>query len=276
MRHHITPDATHYARMTTEELRRGFLIADLFTPGRIDLVYTDLDRMIVGSAVPLGTPLALVAGEALKADFFCQRRELGVLNVGGAGRVTVDGVTHDLAKLDILYVGRGSRDIVFTSLSADTPALFYLASYPAHAEHPNTAGGPATGNVRELGATETANKRRLTQVIHENGIRSCQLVMGFTELHSGGVWNTMPPHTHDRRTEAYLYFDIPEGQRVLHLFGRPDETRPLWVGNLQVALSPSWSIHSGCGTASYRFCWHMGGENQRFDDMDPAPVSTLR
>ncbi len=168
------------------------------------------------------------------------------------------------------------REIRFESDSAAAPALFYLVSYPAHAAHPARLGKAADATVRELGARETANERKLSQVIHEKGIASCQLVMGFTEMKPGGVWNTMPPHTHDRRTEVYLYFDIPQDQRVLHLFGSPQETPPLWVANLQVALSPAWSIHSGCGTAGYRFCWAMGGENQAFDDMDPAPVSTLR
>lgn len=276
MRLHRTPDERSYARMNTEELRQAFLLDNLFLPGRIELVYTDLDRAVVGGAVPLDKPLALDAGEELKAAYFCERREIGVLNVGGAGRVTVDGAEYALGARDMLYVGRGAKSVVFASDDVAAPAHFFLTSYPAHAAHPTRLARPEENTVRHLGAPETANVRRLTQVIHENGIPSCQLVMGFTELHSGGVWNTMPPHTHARRTEIYLYFDVPAEHRVLHLFGRPDETRPLWVANLQVALSPAWSIHSGCGTASYRFCWVMGGENQRFDDMDPAPVSTLR
>ena len=262
--------------MNTAELRAAFLIDDLFTPGQIELVYTDLDRAVVGGAIPLAKPLSLDAADELRAAFFCERREIGVLNVGGPGSIIVDGTTYPLQKLDTLYISRGSEKISFTSDQIDHPAIFFLTSYPAHTNYPTQIGTPANSNVRHLGAPETANIRQLTQVIHENGIPSCQLVMGFTELHSGGVWNTMPPHTHTRRTEIYLYFDVPEDQRVLHLFGKPDETRPLWVANLQVALSPAWSIHSGCGTASYRFCWVMGGENQAFDDMDPAPVSTLR
>lgn len=276
MRIHRTPDIQSYSRMNTAELRQGFLIDGLFTPGQIDLVYTDLDRAIVGSAVPLDKPLVLEAGAQLRADFFCQRREVGILNVGGKGRVVLDGAVHELAKLETLYIGRGTREVKFESDCASSPALFYLVSYPAHAAHPAARGTAANAHILELGARETANERRLHQHIHEQGIQSCQLVMGFTEMKPGGVWNTMPPHTHDRRTELYLYFDIPEGHRVLHLLGAPQETRPLWMGNLQVALSPAWSIHSGCGTAGYRFCWAMGGENQRFDDMDPAPVAELR
>lgn len=276
MRTHRCPDIVSYERFNTRELRQGFLLDGLFTPGTIDLVYTDLDRAIVGSAVPLGVPLALTAGPALRAEYFCERRELGILNVGGPGSVAIDGKKFPMAKLDTLYVSRGSREVVFAADDHGNPPLFYLVSYPAHAVHPTTHATPADANVLELGARETANERRLSQVIHENGVKSCQLVMGFTELKPGGVWNTMPPHTHDRRTEVYLYFDIPEDHRVLHLVGKPDETRPLWIGNLQVALSPAWSVHSGCGTSNYRFCWAMGGENQRFDDMDPAPVSTLR
>ena len=273
---HRTPDSQSYARFTTAELRQGFLLESLFTPGQVDLVYTDLDRAIVGSAVPTTGALTLEAGAELKAEFFCQRRELGVFNVGGAGRVTVDGAAHRLEKLDTLYVSRGSRAISFESDAPQNPALFYLVSYPAHAAHPTRLGSSGEATVRELGARETANERKLSQVIHENGIPSCQLVMGFTEMKPGGVWNTMPPHTHGRRTEVYLYFDLPDNQRVLHLVGSPQETRPLWIGNLQVALSPAWSVHSGCGTAGYRFCWAMGGENQAFDDMDPAPVASLR
>ena len=276
MRSHRCPDINAYTRLNTQETRDGFLIDGLFQPGTIELVYTDLDRAIVGSAVPLHDTLELTAGPELRAEFFCERRELGILNVGGAGSVEVDGSTHALAKLETLYVGRGSRSIRFSASDAANPPLFYLVSYPAHAAHPVTRATEADANVLELGARETANERRLCQVIHENGVKSCQLVMGFTELKPGGVWNTMPPHTHDRRTEVYLYFDIPEGHRVLHLVGKPEETRPLWIGNLQVALSPAWSVHCGCGTSNYRFCWAMGGENQRFDDMDPAPVPTLR
>ncbi len=276
MRTHHCPDIASYERLNTSGIRQGFLLEGLFSPGKIDLVYTDLDRAIVGSAVPLNEPLALTAGPQLRSEFFCERRELGILNVGGPGSISIDGKKHAMAKLDTLYVSRGSREVMFEADDSDHPPLFYLVSYPAHTAHPTTHASPADANVIELGALETANGRKLSQVIHENGVKSCQLVMGFTELKPGGVWNTMPPHTHDRRTEVYLYFDIPEGHRVLHLVGKPDETRPLWIGNLQVALSPAWSVHSGCGTANYRFCWAMGGENQRFDDMDPAPVSTLR
>jgi 4-deoxy-L-threo-5-hexosulose-uronate ketol-isomerase len=270
------PGRAEYARFTTTELRHAFLLDGLFAPGELRLVYTDLDRAIVGGVRPAAQPLELAAGEQLRADFFCERRELGILNLGAAGAVAVDGVVHPLAKLDCLYVGRGSRSIRFTSVDAAAPAAFYLISYPAHAAHPTTKATPAQANVVKLGSKADANERTLYQYVHEAGIKSCQLVMGFTELAPGSVWNTMPSHTHERRSEVYCYFDVPTGHSVLHLMGTPQETRPLWLGNLQVALSPSWSIHSGAGTNAYRFVWAMGGENQRFDDMDKFPITDLR
>lgn len=275
MRTHRCPDIVSYERFNTRELRQGFLLDGLFTPGTIDLVYTDLDRAIVGSAVPLGVPLALTAGPALRAEYFCERRELGILNVGGPGSVAIDGKKFPMAKLDTLYVSRGSREVVFAADDHGNPPLFYLVSYPAHAVHPTTHATPADANVLELGARETANERRLSQVIHENGVKSCQLVMGFTELKPGGVWNTMPPHTHMRRSEVYLYFNLGPADRVVHLMGPAHETRHIVVANKQVVVSPGWSIHAGVGTASYSFCWGMGGENQVYSDMDPLAIADL-
>lgn len=270
------PSPRETAALDTEELRSAFLLEDLFSPGEIRLVYTDLDRAVVGGAVPLGSPVPLPNDDALKAEFFCQRRELGILNLGGAGSVTVDGTVYPMDPHDCLYVGRGSREVAMASASADAPAAFYLVSYPAHAVHPTTRATRADANRVELGSRDEANERTIFQYIHENGVRSCQLVMGFTEFKSGSIWNTMPPHTHDRRSEVYCYFDVPAAHRVLHMMGDPAETRPLWVADRQIVLSPPWSIHCGCGTASYRFVWAMGGENQAFTDMDRVEIANLR
>jgi 4-deoxy-L-threo-5-hexosulose-uronate ketol-isomerase len=276
MKSHTMPGRAETARFTTSELRRAYLLDELFAPGELRLVYTDLDRAIVGGARPTDQALALSAGEQLRADFFCQRRELGVLNLGAPGSVQVDGTDYPLAKLDCLYIGRGSQKISFTSVNAADPAAFYLISYPAHTAYPTQKATPPQANTIQLGSKQDANERTLRQYIHENGIKSCQLVMGFTELAPGSVWNTMPSHTHERRSEVYCYFDIPAGHAVVHMMGSPQETRPLWMANFQVALSPSWSIHSGAGTNNYRFVWAMGGENQRFDDMDKFPITDLR
>jgi len=276
MRVHHCPGIHEYPLLDTDSLRAGYLLEDLFLEGEIILVATDLDRAIVGSVVPLVSPLSLDAGPGMRADHFCERRELGILNLGGTGSVTVDGISHELAKLDCLYVGRGARDIVFASAAADQAAQFYLLSYPAHAEYPVGKAAQAGANKLVLGSATEANVRHLYQCIHEQGIRSCQLVMGCTELQPGSVWNTMPPHTHDRRSEVYLYFDLPPGQRVAHFMGAPDESRVLWVAEKQAVLSPPWSVHCGAGTAAYRFVWGMGGENQRFDDMDKIAAADLR
>lgn len=276
MKSHTMPGKAETSRFNTAELRSAFLQTDLFAAGELRLTYTDLDRAIVGAAVPTTKALDLPAGEQLKAEYFCQRREVGVLNIGGKGSITVDGTKYDLNKLDVLYIGRGSKKITFASDSASEPAAFYIVSYPAHTAYPTTLNTPAQANRLALGSKTDANERTIFQFIHEKGIKSCQLVMGFTELAPGSIWNTMPSHTHDRRSEVYCYFDIPKGHAVLHMMGQPTETRPLWVNNKDVILSPSWSIHSGAGTNAYRFCWAMGGENQRFDDMDKIEIPDLR
>jgi 4-deoxy-L-threo-5-hexosulose-uronate ketol-isomerase len=268
-------DAVRYRTMTTAELRETFLITDLFQPGRIDCVYVDLDRTVIGSAVPLDAPLVLPTYDELKAGFFTERRELGVLNIGGAGSVTVNGERFDLKNLDALYVGRGNESVSFSSDDSAYPAEFYLLSYPAHAVHPVSKIQSAQEARVKLGAAQTANQREITKLIHKKGIQSCQLVMGFTQLASGSVWNTMPPHTHMRRSEVYLYFNIPAGDRVMHLMGPAHETRNLVLANKQIAVSPGWSIHAGVGTASYTFCWGMGGENQDYDDMDKVAIADL-
>lgn len=270
-----TADSIRYQTMKSEELRESFLISDLFRAGEIDVVYVDLDRAVVGSAVPVDKPLTLSTYPPLKADYFLERRELGVLNIGGAGSVVVDGTRFHLGGLDSLYIGRGSRDVRFESADPTAPAEFYLLSYPAHAEYPTRLMHAAEQKSNKMGNSETANEREITRLIHLDGTRSCQLVMGFTRLAKGSVWNTMPAHTHSRRSEIYLYFDIPADQRVLHLMGRAGETRHLVVANKQVAVSPGWSIHSGVGTSSYSFCWGMGGENQVYSDMDQLAIANL-
>ena len=272
----FSPSQTEYPTLTTEQLRAAFLVESLFTPGRLDLVYTDNDRAIVGSAVPTSSPLKLTADAELRAACFCERRELGILNIGGGGAVVVDGQRFEMAKLDCLYVGRGSRDISFTSSEPAKPAAFYLLSYPAHAAYPTRLAHLADASKAELGTAAEANRRTICRYIHTGGIKSCQLVMGFTQLQEGSVWNTMPAHTHTRRSEVYLYFDLGASRRVMHFMGTPQQTRHLVMADRQIVISPSWSIHSACGTGAYSFCWGMGGENQAFEDMDPAPLDQLR
>ncbi|KUG07454.1 5-dehydro-4-deoxy-D-glucuronate isomerase [Solirubrum puertoriconensis] len=260
------------AAMNTAQLRENYLIEQLFVPGEIELVYTHYDRMIVGGATPGAAALSLPCPDELKAEYFLERRELGILNVGEAGEVTVDGTTYALGNQDCLYVGKGSREVSF----AGEGARYYLLSAPAHAEYPTTLRTQAEATPVEMGALETANQRTIYKYIYSEGIQSCQLVMGLTQLKPGSVWNTMPSHTHTRRMEAYLYFNLPAGQRVLHLMGEPHETRPLWVSNEQAILSPPWSIHTGCGTAAYAFIWGMAGENREYTDMDAVALDQLR
>ncbi|HEX2205070.1 MAG TPA: 5-dehydro-4-deoxy-D-glucuronate isomerase [Longimicrobium sp.] len=273
---HYLPSPAETRRMDTAELRERFLLDDLFQAGRVTLRFVDLDRVVVGAAVPLDRPLRLEAPPEMAAEAFTERRELGVLNVGGGGSVTVDGERHGMAFRDGLYVGRGLREVTFESDDPAETARFYLVSYPAHAEHPTTHVSHADAEATELGSVATANRRVLRKYFHPGGVRTAQLVMGVTELHEGSVWNTMPAHTHARRTEVYLYFRVPADAVVVHLMGEPDQTRHLVVRDGQVALSPGWSIHSGCGTAAYSFCWAMGGENQVFADMQGVAMDALR
>lgn len=270
-----TVGQNEYKRMTTQELREAFMV-DLFETGKLNLLYCEVERGIIGAAVPTSGSLKLEAGKELAADYFCQRREVGVLNIGGDGTVTVDGTGFAMENLDGLYVGRGSKDISFASADASNPARFYLISYPAHKDYPTAQAKKADANALELGTTEDANKRTIFQYIHENGIKSCQLVMGFTALDPGNVWNTMPCHTHERRTEVYMYFGLDDASKVFHFMGPGAETRHLAVSNEQAVISPMWSIHCGCGTQAYNFCWGMGGENQRFDDMDHIAIKDLK
>lgn len=272
----FSPNQNDYQKLCTDGLRANFLIESLFAAGAVELVYSDADRAIIGSAVPTNSALKLTADAELRAAFFCERRELGVLNIGGSGAVEVDGKKFAMNKLDCLYIGRGSKDISFASKNASEPAAFYLLSYPAHAAYPTTLATMKDAAPVELGALADANRRTIYKYIHADGIKSCQLVMGFTKLQEGAVWNTMPPHTHTRRSEVYVYFDVDPKRRVMHFMGTPQQTRHLIVADRQAVISPSWSIHCGCGTGAYTFCWGMGGENQTFDDMDPAPVTQLR
>jgi 4-deoxy-L-threo-5-hexosulose-uronate ketol-isomerase len=269
-------DPVRYPRMTTAEIRDTFLLEGLFVPGALKLAYVDLDRTVIGGAVPTVAPLELDTQPELRAEFFCERRELGVLNVGGAGSVSVDGKEYKLDKLDVLYVGRGSKAVQFASENSEEPAAFYLLSYPAHAQHPTAMVKFKDLDGLKLGASETCNKRTIYKAIHKDGIKSCQLVMGFTLLEEGSIWNTMPPHVHMRRSEVYLYFDVDPAQRVLHLMGPKDETRHLLMADREVVVSPGWSIHAGVGTKRYTFCWGMGGENQDYTDMDGVAITELR
>ncbi len=268
-------DPQTFARMNTSEIRNEFLIADLFTPAEIKLVYLHVDRMIVASAVPTQQPLRLEAGAELKSQYFSERRETGVINTGGQGSLTVDGQEYPMAYQDVLYIGRGSQEIYFSSANPGHPARFYLISLPAHKVYPTTHIARAQARRVDLGSQEAANVRTIYQYIHPGGVPSCQLVMGFTELAPGSIWNTMAAHTHERRSEVYLYFDLAADNLVFHLMGQPQETRHIVVRDGQAVISPSWSIHAGAGTSNYSFVWAMGGENQDFDDMDPAPKNAF-
>jgi 4-deoxy-L-threo-5-hexosulose-uronate ketol-isomerase len=270
-----TVGVNEYKRMTTDELREAFLV-DLYKEGELNLLYCEVDRGIIGAVVPTGKPLKLEAGKELASEYFCERREAGVLNIGGPGTVSVDGTPYEVGPLDALYIGRGSKEIEFASTDPKKTARFQLNSYPAHQEYPTTLIKKADANTLHLGSAEDANERSIHQYIHADGVKSCQLVMGYTTLAPGSVWNTMPCHTHERRTEIYLYFNLDEEHRVFHFMGPGSETRHLTVANEQAIISPMWSIHSGCGTSHYNFVWSMGGENQRFDDMDFIAIKDLK
>ena len=276
MRNIQAADRESYKRMTAEELRGRFLLENIFQAGKTELVYTNVDRAVVGGIVPLAKPLDLKVGKEMACSFFCERREAGVINLGGSGSITVDGKVYKLASRECLYIGKGSKDISFASDSTKEPAMFYLLSYPAHADYPTTYAGLDKANRIDLGSAKEANRRTIFQYIRLGGIKSCQLVMGFTELHEGSVWNTFPPHTHDRRTEVYCYFDLPKDGVVFHMIGEPTDTRHVIVKEKQVVLSPEYSIHSGVGTGGYRFVWGMGGENQVFDDMDKVDIGGMK
>ncbi|WP_337880222.1 5-dehydro-4-deoxy-D-glucuronate isomerase [Rheinheimera sp.] len=266
-------DVRHY---DTDKLRQHFLVDNLMQADQLVLNYTHYERLIVGSAVPVQAPVWLQTVDALKAGYFLERRELGVINTGGTGVVRVDGTDYPLQFREALYVGKGAKDVSFHSDDAANPARFYLNSTPAHHPYPNRHITMAQCTVLDMGALETSNKRQIYQLMIRGVVDTCQLQMGLTVLEPGSVWNTMPAHQHDRRMEAYYYFGLAEGQQVCHFMGEPQQTRHLWVGNEQAVVSPPWSIHSGCGTGSYTFIWGMAGENHDYNDMDKFPASALR
>ena len=268
------PRPQDVATMTTQQLRETFLVSHLFAPGELRGTFTDLDRLVVGGVVPI-KPIELPNHKETGRAFFLERRELGAINIGGPGAVHVDGKTFSLDRQDCVYVPMGSKSVTFESKDAKNPAKFYFLSCPAHGAHPAAMMKAKEASPVALGAQAAANQRVIYKFIHQGGIQSCQLVMGLTELAEGNVWNSFPPHTHWRRTEIYFYFDL--GEKVLtHFMGEPQQTRHLFLHNEDVALSPNWSIHCGCGVGNYKFIWGMAGENQVFDDMDPAKPLDLR
>ncbi|MFZ4475732.1 MAG: 5-dehydro-4-deoxy-D-glucuronate isomerase [Saprospiraceae bacterium] len=261
--------------MNTAQLRAQFLLPDLVQKDALALAYTMYDRMVLGCAFPVNNSVQLENYDALKSQYFLERREIGIINIGGSGSVHADGQVFSLEKLSCLYLGRGTQSVSFVSAHADDPALFYLLSTPAHQTFPNTLFHKNDAAPVELGEAEKVNKRTIYKYIHKDGIQSCQLVMGLTVLQPGNIWNTMPAHTHLRRSEAYFYFDMAPDTNIIHLMGAPQETRHLVVRNHQAIISPPWSIHSGAGTAAYSFIWAMGGENQDFTDMDFVGMDQL-
>ncbi len=266
MKTYAMADPVRYSTMTTGQIREVFLIDTLYEPGALSLAYVDLDRAVVGIAAPSENPIPLPSDIALRAQYFTERRELGVLNIGGSGVIHADGNHYSLENLDCLYIGRATREIFFQSTDTKTPAIFYLLSYPAHATYPTTLIRKEEADPVELGSVETCNRRTVCKYIYLDGAKSCQLVMGVTHLHPGSAWNTMPAHTHMRRSEIYMYFNLGEQARVFHLMGPAEETRHIVMKDREVVVSPGWSIHAGVGTQAYSFCWGMGGENQDYGD----------
>lgn len=262
-------------KYTTEELRDHFLIPELFLENTIKLVYSMYDRLIVGGVYPTTKPLKLEPTEDLKSNYFLERRELGIINVGGKGKVTVDGVIYELDNKEALYIGKGNKEIIFDKSENEQP-YFYINSAPAHVTFPTKKVTKKEAEIVELGETKYANKRTINKLLVNSVLETCQLQMGMTELHEGSVWNTMPAHTHERRMEAYFYFDLEEGQTISHYMGQPNETRHIFMQNHQAILSPEWSIHSGVGTSNYTFIWGMAGENMDYGDMDAVKTNELK
>jgi 4-deoxy-L-threo-5-hexosulose-uronate ketol-isomerase len=274
MKIHYSPSPATTDTLSTEALRDQFLIGGLFRAGELTAHYTDLDRMIIGGAVPTTAPLALPSAKETGTEFFLERREIGILNLGAPGAVRVGSARHELDTLDCLYIGLGEREVAFEN-GKSGQAQFYFVSTPAHAKHPTAVVRRAAVKTDPIGDPAKANRRRINKLIHVDGVKSCQLVLGFTEFEPGSVWNTMPAHTHSRRTEIYLYFDLGDNV-VVHLLGEPTATKHVIVRDREAVLSPSWSVHAGAGTGSYRFVWAMGGDNQTFADMDAVPLTALR
>lgn len=275
VRHSTHPSQIHTFNTTT--LRDEYLVSGLFLDDHATATYTHEDRVVLVGIKPVSGPVTLPTYPEIRSKYFFEHREAGIVNVGGDGVATIDGAEYSMPMGSCLYVGRGSQDVSFASITeTGDAARFYLFSAPAHRSFPTTLTQPGGGTQRELGDPLTSNRRTLNQYIHEDGVRSCQVVMGVTTLHPGSMWNTLPAHTHDRRTECYLYFDLPEDARVVHLMGQPGETRHIVVANEEAIIAPSWSVHSGVGTGSYSFVWAMAGENQSFDDMDGFSIATMR
>ncbi|MFD1673821.1 5-dehydro-4-deoxy-D-glucuronate isomerase [Alicyclobacillus fodiniaquatilis] len=274
IRHATNPE--DFKQYSTERIRKDFLVSDLFGEDEVNTVYTHYDRVILGGALPVEKSLELTTPVALKVDYFLERRELGVVNIGGLGSVSVDGQRYEMAARECLYIGKGHKDVVFASRSSDEPAKFYLVSTPAHQAYPVQKVNLQQAQAYELGTASESNERTLYRFIHAEGIQSCQLMLGMTVLKPNNMWNTMPAHLHDRRMEAYLYFNLSDKARVIHLMGEPHETRHLIIQNEQAVISPSWSIHSGMGTSNYAFIWAMAGENYTFEDMDAVAMEDLR
>ncbi|ATD55792.1 5-dehydro-4-deoxy-D-glucuronate isomerase [Clostridium chauvoei] len=263
-------------KYTTSELRKHYLVEEIFIDDKIELTYSHVDRIIFGGIKPVYNELKLEAGKEMGVDYFLERRELGIINIGGPAVVTIDGQAYELNRRDGLYVGKGNKEVSFKSVDANEPAKLYINSVPAHKEYKTVKIEIEKANPVRLGDNSTLNKRTIYQYVHPNVCESCQLLMGLTMLEPGNAWNTMPCHTHERRMEVYFYFDMAEDTRVFHLMGEADETRHLVVKNEQALISPSWSIHSGVGTSNYTFIWGMCGENKTFDDMDAVSMETLR
>ncbi|MGN6163481.1 MAG: 5-dehydro-4-deoxy-D-glucuronate isomerase [Flavisolibacter sp.] len=270
----VHPD--DFKNYTTETIRQRFLLDSLFQPGKANFVYTHYDRMIVGGIMPSAEKTELQNFDILRAEFFLERREMGIINVAGDAVVTVEDKEYNLQKLDCLYIGKGVQSVSFKSNNTNAPAVLYILSAPAHASYPTTLLRKTDAESNSLGSLETSNQRSIYRYIHKNGIQSCQLVMGLTILEKGSVWNTIPAHTHDRRMEAYFYFDVPENQVVFHYMGQPQETRHILMKNYQAVISPPWSIHAGSGTSNYGFIWGMAGENLEYSDMDAVNLNDLQ
>ncbi len=264
------------AAMNTDALRKNFLCDSLVQNEKINLVYSHYDRMIIGGAKPIKARLVLGNSDELKASYFLERREMGIINVGGPGIVHTPKEDFHMDKLSCLYLGKGTMDVSFVSLDDKNPAIFYILSCPAHAVYPSVLMTKEKASPVSLGSNDTSNQRTIYKYIHNEGIQSCQLVMGLTILQSGSVWNSVPPHTHTRRMEVYFYFDLPDRQRVFHFMGDPEETRHILMSNHEAVISPPWSVHFGAGTANYGFIWGMAGENKEFNDMDPAALLDLK
>ena len=260
----------------TQQLRDNFLIESIFQNNEVTMYYTHYDRVVVGGAMPVYSEISLPTYDNLKSDYFLERREIGIINVGGDGEILVDGETFPLSKLDALYIAKGSKSVTFKSITSENPAQFFLLSAPSHHVYETRKMSKEETTPVNLGSPGTANERTIYKYIHRDGIQSCQVVMGLTVLKPNSIWNTMPAHVHDRRMEAYLYFDLNADHRVFHLMGQPQETRHIVVANHQAVLSPPWSIHSGAGTTNYSFIWAMAGENLDFTDMDIVPIAELR